>query len=274
MAALLMGRVRLWPAAVWGALVGALAALVWQLPAAWLADGLGTMTQGRLQMLEPRGTVWRGQARIAVTGGPDSIDRVMLPGVLGWRLAPTLGAGMPGLRVDLHHPDLVPQPVPIVGHVGLSGWGVQMQMPAAEGRASLDLPASWLGGLGAPWNTLDLGGRMVIQFRELGGRWPWAGPPELRIGLRIRMQSLSSRVVALPVLGSYELEIGGTEAITLTLSSLPSSALQLQGRGQWKPGGRLEFQGQASAAAGRQEALSNLLNIIGRRDGNRSVISL
>ncbi len=37
---------------------------------------------------------------------------------------------------------------------------------------------------------------------------------------------------------------------------------------------RLHFQGTASAAPEQQEALSNLLNIIGRRDGARSIIQV
>jgi general secretion pathway protein N len=50
-------------------------------------------------------------------------------------------------------------------------------------------------------------------------------------------------------------------------------ALQLQGSGRVHAG-RLQFAGFASAAAGREEALANLLNIIGRRDGARSVIQV
>jgi general secretion pathway protein N len=37
---------------------------------------------------------------------------------------------------------------------------------------------------------------------------------------------------------------------------------------------KFRFSGQASAAAGAEAALNNLLNIIGRRQGARSVISI
>jgi general secretion pathway protein N len=47
----------------------------------------------------------------------------------------------------------------------------------------------------------------------------------------------------------------------------------LAGHGQWV-GGKLQFNGEASSAMEHQSALSNLLNIIGRRDGARSVIKL
>jgi general secretion pathway protein N len=50
-------------------------------------------------------------------------------------------------------------------------------------------------------------------------------------------------------------------------------ALQLNGSGQWT-GVALRFNGEASAAPGSEEALANLLNIIGRREGARSLITL
>jgi general secretion pathway protein N len=50
-------------------------------------------------------------------------------------------------------------------------------------------------------------------------------------------------------------------------------SLRLSGTGRWN-GQAMRFSGEASAAPGREDALSNLLNIIGRRDGARSIITL
>ena len=47
-----------------------------------------------------------------------------------------------------------------------------------------------------------------------------------------------------------------------------------QGGFHTKPIGRLRFKGDAQAAAGREEALTNLLNIMGRRQGPRSVFNI
>jgi general secretion pathway protein N len=58
----------------------------------------------------------------------------------------------------------------------------------------------------------------------------------------------------------------------LTLST-QDGPLQLTGSGTWGPGG-VRFRGEARAAAVDEAALSNLLNIIGRRDGAKSVISI
>jgi general secretion pathway protein N len=49
--------------------------------------------------------------------------------------------------------------------------------------------------------------------------------------------------------------------------------LQLSGRGQWA-GQRLRFDGAASAKPESVDALSNLLNIIGRRNGATAIIKV
>ena len=51
-------------------------------------------------------------------------------------------------------------------------------------------------------------------------------------------------------------------------------ALLLQGQGEFVGAGAPRFQGEALAAPGREAALNNLLNIIGRRQGARSVITI
>ena len=56
------------------------------------------------------------------------------------------------------------------------------------------------------------------------------------------------------------------------LSTIEGS-MQLSGTGHWV-GSRLRFEGVASAAPEHEAALANLLNIIGRRNGARSIITL
>jgi general secretion pathway protein N len=76
-------------------------------------------------------------------------------------------------------------------------------------------------------------------------------------------------------MGSYRVQLrGGADQAPpqIELSTL-SGSLQLSGQGQWLDH-RLRFQGEATAAAQHEAALSNLLNIIGRRQGSRSLLSL
>ena len=87
---------------------------------------------------------------------------------------------------------------------------------------------------------------------------------------------MASRLSTLPRLGSYRAVINGSgtavETATLQLSTL-DGPLQLSGMGQWV-GPRFRLRGVASAAPGQEAALQNLLNLIGRRDGARAVLSI
>jgi general secretion pathway protein N len=151
-----------------------------------------------------------------------------------------------------------------------------MQVQLLPGNGSLgEWPAAWLSGLGAPWNTLQLGGSMRLSspglnLESASGRWRVSGQAELQLN------NVSSRVSTLDRLGSYRLQLqgsnaGGTDA-TFTLSTL-DGALLLSGSGQWT-GSNFRFRGQAEAAPGFESALDNLLNILGRRRGALSILSI
>ena len=135
-------------------------------------------------------------------------------------------------------------------------------------------PVAWLAGLGAPLNTLRLSGDMQLSGRDLSvqvvqGRLVLGGQAELALN------QVASRISTLDVLGDYRLSLQGDprgEAATLQLRTT-RGALQLSGDGQWAAS-KFRFSGQASAAPGFESALNNLLNIIGRRQGALSLISI
>jgi general secretion pathway protein N len=143
------------------------------------------------------------------------------------------------------------------------------RLAVEDGQAQM--PAALLAGLGTPWNTLQLDGNLLLATRGLSvewieGRLSVAGQAELQA------QRLSSRLSTLRPMGSYRITLLGGDTPTLQLQTLEGS-LQLSGSGQWV-GSRLRFSGAATAAPEREEALANLLNIIGRRSGARSIITL
>ena len=76
-------------------------------------------------------------------------------------------------------------------------------------------------------------------------------------------------------LGSYALALdwNGQQA-QMTLSSVKGPLL-LSGRGSLN-NGRLQFSGQAEAAQGQEQALANLLNLLGQRKpgSDRNIIAL
>lgn len=255
-----------WRAAACAALLGLLLATVLFAPARWLAMALDAGSGGRVQLANPRGTVWTGQADLLLTGGPGSRDQAALPQGVRWRLAPTWTGG-PALRLALHMPCCTPEGVtsrlrPVAG-------GFEWTLEAGQSR----WPTAVLAGLGTPWNTLQLAGELRLDSPGLRVRWV-QGRTQLAGSLRVDALGLSSRLSTLAPLGSYRLTLAAPDGdnTQLTLDTL-NGALVLTGEGQWV-GGRLRFKGEAQASQDHEAALSNLLNIVGKRSGRRSLIAL
>ena len=285
--------------AISGAAAGALLTLVLFAPAAWLAGAVASATGERLLLADARGTVWNGNAVLVLTGGVGSRDASALPDRLHWRLRPD---GL-GLGVRATQPCCLNGELRLRLAVGLGRFRLELPIEAAAvngpgpgpgpgpgadmggrtpGRSLGQWPASWLVGLGTPWNTLQPTGTLQLRspglvLEQVQGRWSFSGRLELTLA------TLASRLSTLDSLGSYRLTLSGAaaaaaagEAAQLQLNTT-EGALQLSGSGQLLGAGaasRLRFRGQANAAAGFEAALGNLLNIIGRRQGAFSLISL
>jgi general secretion pathway protein N len=132
-------------------------------------------------------------------------------------------------------------------------------------------PSELLAGLGTPWNTLQLKGTLSLSTQQLslqwqGQRWSMAGQVQLDA------TNVSTSLSTLNPIGSYRMQMVGGESPTLTLSTLEGS-LQLSGTGRLAAG-RLQFDGEATAAPQREQTLANLLNIIGQRDGARAILKV
>ena len=261
-----LGAVRpAWSHAAWGALLGiGVALLVWA-PARWLAWGVAQASQGQVQWLDPRGTVWTGSAQLALTGGTGSRDPQALPGRLHWTLTPS----WTGLNMTWLADCCMAQAARLQVQAGWSTWQLQ------SSDLSSQWPAGLLTGLGAPWNSLQPDGQLQLKTQSLVLHWA-QGRMQMKGLAQLDVQNLSSRLSPIKPMGSYQLQIRGTPEGTPT-PSLQLSTLQgpllISGQGQWV-GARLRFTGEASAQEGHEPALSNLLNILGRRQGTRSLISL
>ncbi len=256
----------------WGVLVGVLYGLVAFAPAGWLARGIASATEGRLLLTEARGTVWGGSAVLVLTGGPGSRDASALPGRLSW----DLGLHGMGLELRLRQACCIHDEVKLRIKPGFGRMQVELAPPPVQaGGVIAQWPAAWLAGLGTPWNTLQLGGVLKLTspgltLQSAQGRWHLSGRADLLL------LGASSRLSTLDALGSYRLSLVGEADISrpteISLSTL-DGALQLNGTGQWTAG-KVRFRGDARAAPGSEAALNNLLNIIGRRQGALSLISI
>ena len=250
-----------WGWAALGAVLGISFALLWFAPSAWLAQAVAAATAEQVQLLDARGTVWTGSARVLLSGGAGSRDQAVLPGRLDWQLRPVWG----GFNLQIHAECCTAQPVQARITPSLRGVSVQVD------DGSSQWPAALLAGLGTPWNTVQAEGSLQLVTHGLSLAW-FEG--RLVMGGRTELLALgmSSRLSTLKPMGSYRITLTGGSAPVLELSTIEGS-MQLSGTGRWV-GPRLRFEGVASAAPEHEAALANLLNIIGRRNGARSIITL
>ncbi len=244
-----------------GAVLGALGALTVFAPAAWLAAGIAQASNGQVVLADPRGTVWHGSAQLVLTGGVSSTDATALPERVLWTLWPSLS----GLNGEVRPTCCSTAPAKVLAS---ARWGgARLDVTALK----LNLPAQLLTGLGTPWNTLNLQGQLLLAANTLSLDWV-EGRAQLDGSATLDMTEVSSRLSTLRPLGDYRLSLSGGAAPSVQLQTL-QGALQLSGSGQWV-GSRIRFSGEASATPEREAALSNLLNIIGRRQGAKSLITL
>src|SRR5512133_2588426 len=145
------------PSAAWtwafgGALLGLVLALMLFAPARWLASAVAQLSDGRILLADPIGTVWNGSADLVLAGGAGSNDATALPTRLDWRLRPRWD----GVAAALSTACCIQQPVAVRVKARWGGAHVQI----ADGQSQW--PAALLVGLGTPWNTLQFEGSLRL----------------------------------------------------------------------------------------------------------------
>ena len=253
-----------WRWAVLGMLLGLLLATVFFAPAAWLGKVLTLGSQGRVFLNEPSGTVWRGSGQLVLSGGAGSRDATTLPGRIHWKLKPLLTFK---LQLLLDADCCTAQSIVVLVSPRLDGLSAVVQ------PSQSNWPATLLNGLGAPFNTIDLQAALKLNTQVLTIEWI---DKQLKLdgSAALDVIDASTRLSTLRPVGSYRLTFQGSlgGAPSLNLETL-SGSLLLSGSGQLT-GNRWRFNGEASAAPGFEAGLNNFLDILGRRVGPRSIITV
>ena len=261
-----------WFWATVGAVLGALMALLIHLPAQWLAHSLFKATQGQVQLQEVQGSVWQGSGKLVLTGGVGSRDALALPGRINWQTGLSLdAANRPQFNLNLNALCCMAHAarMSLQATERLQVWQLQVDDHQSQ------WPAHLLSGLGAPWNTLQPEGILRLETKQLRVNFQ-TQPNWLQGGITLTAENMSSKLSTLKPMGTYQINLGGasdTNPLPSLSLTTQSGSLLLSGQGQWQ-GSRLQFRGEASAVPEHAAALSNLLNIIGRRQGARSLLSL
>jgi general secretion pathway protein N len=269
------------PSWVWawawvGVFLGTVLAVVLHWPAPWLAGAVSKATHGQIQLQEAQGTLWQGSGKLVLTGGAGSRDAMALPGRIHWQLslAPQ-GLQLPSVQLQLMAACCMTQAT----HIQMSAQLAQASFTLQIGDHKSEWPAGLLSGLGAPWNTMQPEGNLVVTTQQLN----LVLTPQSYVmqgNLMVTAEDMSSKLSTLRPMGTYQINLnngslnngvpGSTPTLKLTTLS---GSLLLSGQGQWQ-GSQFQFRGEASAVPEHAAALSNLLNIIGRRQGARSLLSL
>jgi general secretion pathway protein N len=265
--------------ALLGGLAGALMALLTLAPAFWLSQAIGFLSHQQVLLQHPEGTLWRGSAQLALSAGPNSQLALGLPSRLHWQVKPwalsfsaasnELGPNESGfftLALELQAPCCLEHPLLIT--IKPEGLGLLV----TPQRGQIKLPAHWLEGLGAPWNTLQPKGLLTLEnhnFQVLLQK-NLVSP---RGTLELKIDQLSSRLSTVKPLGSYSVILNSQSSPQIELSSQANSRLRLSGKGQWGQG-RLHFEGLAETAPSDEDTLSNLLNVLGQRSGHQAQLRI
>ncbi len=264
-----------------GVALGLALAFITQAPAHWLTQAIEQASGERVLLPDAQGTVWNGSAQWVLNEGPLNLststnlvrpaNTTSLPTRVTWQLGPRVD--LTNLRIALSatiaSTCCTPQPV----RVDVSPMWRGMRVQVSDHTSNW--PANWLVGLGAPWNTIQPEGQMQLHTKQL--QWTQQSDKQqnqeqLQGQAELQIQQLSTRLSTLRPLGSYRVRLQGGDMMAITLDTLEGS-LQLTGSGQLL-NGRVRFNGEASAAPDAEAALSNLLNILGQRQGAKSILKM
>jgi general secretion pathway protein N len=224
------------------------------LPAAWITPQFAKQTRGHVNLVDPAGSLWHGSATLMLAAGSDMSAATLLPGRIEWTTSFwPLFTGR--VRMTMRHSEAMPDPITVDATL----------RTATVTSGAMAVPASLLGGLGAPFNTLDLQGNVQLSWSD------WRSFNREAFGqLTVTLNDVSSRISLVKPLGSYRVLFqaqGASSTLDLTTMKGP---LMLSGNGTVSAAST-SFHGVASAAPDARENLAGLLNLLGRPTGPGAV---
>jgi general secretion pathway protein N len=246
------------------ALCAALIVLLTQAPASFLATAVHAWSQGHVELGEASGTVWQGQATVILAPGKrEGAMHTRLPGQTAWRIAPwrlLLGS----LDLTLSNAAMFDAPLSL---------RVDRARNATVDAGHLHLPAEVLVGLGAPWNTIQPGGELALEWDTLH-----VASTTLRGELRGEWSGASSRLSPIVPFGHYRIVADGIfPGAQVRLETL-TGPMEMVGSGTIEDGNHLRFQGMAQVLPGTDESvatqLSGLISLLGPRSGDGATIKI
>ena len=227
--------------------------LVVTAPATLIDAKLRSQTQGRLWLIEARGTLWSGTGQLELR---DANRRNAIARHIAWRMRPAhLLQGQ--LRYDLAFDHAVK-------HFPVAISASRIELTAAE----INLPAAALSLTVPKLAPLELTGELMLRVVRLEIA---RGAP--RGNATLQWRAAGSALSPVSPLGDYELHLEGDGSVLSASLRTLQGPLQLVGQGSWTSGRNPEFTGTAHVPPQHQQQLSPLLRLIAieRGAGNFSL---
>lgn len=240
-------------------------------PARFVDQALDRASLGVVRLAEADGTVWSGSGRLVLVDGnaadaddpasasdrPRALAGVAIPGRIRWDVRPwPLLAGLVDATLIV---DGMAQPVRLQGNFS------ELRI----GPGQLSMPSVELSRLGSPWNSIRPSGALAVEWQALSIR-----DGQLTGDAAIELRDASSALTPVQPLGSYRVTIAGRGSTAgLGLETI-SGPLRLSGTGTWEARRGLRFTAEAQADDEQADRLRSFLGVIGRRDGERTIIRI
>jgi general secretion pathway protein N len=257
-----------WPTALVavGALFTALVVLILSAPASFADVGLNEATEGRLRLADASGTLWRGKGKLVLADlGADvasdvksqTVTGLVLPGEFEWTIA--------GLPLFLGRINAQMSGVGLITPIQLEGGLNELKISASR----LVLPTVDLSRMGSPWNTfkpqasLDVRwDNMVLRQGQFDGK------------AAFELKDIASALTSVRPLGSYRVDVVGSGASADVKLLTTQGPLNLTGNGVWNARQGLRLSIEALADESAKVKLQTLLSLMGRRDGEKTIIRI
>jgi general secretion pathway protein N len=254
-------------ATVVAGLLAVLTVLLVYAPASLADWALDRATQGRVRLADASGSLWAGRGRLVLADLPDAnavagrrlptVAGVVIPGTFRWRLSAwPLLVGVLDARIE--H-DSMKRPVVVSGNAG------ELRISAG----GLTLPPVDLDRLGSPWNTIRPTGTLAVSWENVTLR---SGRFDGRAA--IELSQAASALTPVRPLGAYRIDIVGSGPQAQVQIHTLSGPLRLDGSGTWDARAGLRFTAEAQVDESERIRLQPLLGLLGRRDGDRTIIRI
>jgi hypothetical protein len=241
---------RVWPKYVGYGILLYVVFLAATIPAAWLGYALERSGAAKVRLLEPSGTVWRGEG-VLVPAGPSAAPP---PPRIRWELSPLwLFAGRARVTIDSADKDA----------------SLRARLTLARGALTITeleaaLPARLAGAFYARAGFFGPEGTLRLRADDIELREGWLSGEASAIWERAELRGMGMRPA-----GTYRLVAKATgQRADFKLATVEGD-LRVAGDGDWDlaRGGLLRFKGTAALAAARSD-LEPLLPMLGRERGD------